>query len=320
MDDLAIFYNDVALKNELMANLMQRFRMKDLGTAKQLLGMRIVRDRQAGTISIDQSQYIKDVLVKFNMFDCNPVSTTADVNQRLTKDMCALDEAARDKVKHIPYQEAVGSLLFAAQISRPDIQFAVGAVSRFNSNFGLAHWIAVKRIMRYLKGTLNYKLTYQRNVQSNLTGFCDADWGGNEIDRRSTTGYVFVMQGAPVSWNSKKQPTVATSTTESEYMAMGSATQEALWLRELRSELLDGIVDCVPIYCDNKGAICLSEKNAFQPRTKHISIKHHFLRERVHMNQVKFNYIDTKNNVADFLTKPMNNEKQKFCCNELKLK
>lgn len=320
VDDLGMASNDAALMNELKAYLRKLFNMKDLGAAKQLLGMRITRDQQAGTISIDQSQYIRDVLDKFNMLDCNPVSTPADINQRLTKDMCPSTDEEREKIRHIPYQEAVGSLLFAAQISRPDIQFAVGAVSRFNSNFGYAHWAAVKRIMRYLKGTLNHKLTYYRNFESNLEGFCDADWGGNETDRRSTTGYVFTMQGAPVAWNSKKQPTVAISTTESEYMAMGNATQEALWLRSLVRELAHKMDGPIPIHCDNRGAICLSENSVYQSRTKHIDIKHHFLREHVNSNIIKFLHIDTKLNVADFLTKPMNSDKQIFCCNELNLK
>lgn len=318
VDDLVILSNNATMKNELKRELHRQFHMKDLGTASHVLGMRITRDWKLGTISIDQAQYIRDVLTKFNMSDCNPVRTPADVNQRLSRDLCPTDDTKQGKLKDIPYQEAVGSLLFAAQISRPDIQFAVGAVSRFNHNFGKAHWVAVKRIMRYLKGTIDFKLTYSKK-DVGLRGYCDADWAGDEDDRRSTTGYVFTMQGAPISWNSKKQPTVALSTTESEYMAMASAAQEALWLRNLYRELT-GEWRTIRIRCDNRGAICLSEKNSYQPRTKHIAIRHHFLREHVALNEIKFQHIETKLNVSDFLTKPMVSDKQNFCCNGLKLK
>lgn len=255
------------------------------------------------------------------MSDCNTVTTPADVNQKLTTDMCPKDANAQQEMSKIPYQEAVGSILFAAQVTRPDIQFAVGAVSRYNSNPGPAHWLAVKRILRYLKGTIDVKLTYRKNTNGSLEGYCDADWASDTTDRRSTTGFVFLLNGAAVSWNSKKQQTVALSTVEAEYMAMSAATQEALWLKSLYDEIAGGSsLGCVTIHCDNKGAIQLGEKTAFSPRTKHIDVRHHFLREKIIEKQVKFVYVSTNNMLADNLTKAVSAEKHRLCSSGINLK
>lgn len=151
------------------------------------------------------------------MSDCNLVSTPVETGIKLTKEMGPKDAAEREDMANIPYQEAVGSLLFAAQVLRPDLQFAVNMVCRFSHNPGRQHWNAVKRIFRYIKGTMDARLTYRLDDEAGLHGFCDADWAGDAADRRSVTGYTFMLQGAAISWNSKKQPTVALSTTEAEY-------------------------------------------------------------------------------------------------------
>lgn len=240
------------------------------------------------------------------MSDCNPLSTPTDPNQRLTAEMCPKTAADRREMANVPYQEAVGSLLFLAQVTRPDIQYAVSSVSRFNSNPGRAHWLAVKRIFRYLKGTMDKRLQFHRTVDDDtLIGYCDADYGSDTLDRRSVTGYLFLLQGGAVSWNSKKQSTVALSTTEAEYMAMSSATQEAIWLRSLHHELFGEKRMCI-IRCDNKGAIHLANTTAHHPRTKHIDLRHHFIRDKVSNGSVKFEYVKTTEMCADFLTKPVN--------------
>lgn len=166
--------------------------------------------------------------------------------------------------------------------SRPDIQYAVSSVSRFNANPGKAHWLAVKRIFRYLNGTIEKKLTFKRNVieKLKLIGYCDSDHASDSMDRRSVTGYMFLLQGGAISWNSKKQATVALSTTEAEYMAMSSAGQEALWLRSIHNELFGEIIP-IKINCDNKGVIHLANPTAHHPSTKHIDVRHHFIRKQV---------------------------------------
>ncbi|KAL1453611.1 hypothetical protein WDU94_009938 [Cyamophila willieti] len=142
------------------------------------------------------------------------------------KDMLYKSSEKRNEVLHIPYQEAFGSLLYIAQGTRPDIMYAVSYLSRFNNSFGPIHWNAVKRIMRYLKQTIDLKLTYKKNSNKDLYGFSDADWASDTIERKSTTGYAFFLSGGAISWNSKKQPTIALSTTEAEYMALSNAVQK----------------------------------------------------------------------------------------------
>lgn len=322
VDDLMIFSSNQSSKQRIKAVLQKAFKMTDNGEARYILGMHIERNREAGTISIDQHKYLREVLQRFNMWESNPVSTPADVNAKLTKTMSPNDAAGREEMAGVPYQEAVGSVLFAAQVSRPDIQFAVNNVSRYNQNPGRAHWNAVKRIMRYLRGTVDMKLTYRRDEEAVLHGFCDADWANDEQDRRSITGYVFLLQGGAVAWNSRKQQTVALSTTEAEYMAMGAATQEAIWLKNLQNEVFGSLeqMQQLTIYGDNKSALMLGEKpTTFHPRTKHIDVRHHFIRDEVNAGRIKFVHTPTQNMTADVLTKAVPVAKHIKCRDEMNI-
>lgn len=231
------------------------------------------------------------MLEKFKMSDSNPASTPLDHNQVLSKNMHAKDSGPSE-MANVPYQEAVGSILYLSQVTRPDIAHAVNTVSKFNKNPCKIHWTAVKRILRYLKGTISAKLEFCRNEDPVLTGFCDADWGSDIDDRRSCTGYVFKMNGGAVSWNSKRQATVALSTTEAEYMGLSSATQEAMWLRQLRLDLLPNSSDQpIKIFCDNKSAISLSHSDGYNARTKHIDIRHHFIRNKIEEKKIQVEHI-----------------------------
>lgn len=304
VDDILILSNSNSSKQYIKKQLKAAFKMTDNGEATFILGMHIERDRRAGTISIDQHKYLEEVLAYFNMDGCNPVSTPVDIGTKLTGEMAPKTEAEREEMRQVPYQQAVGKLLFAAQVSRPDIQFAVNMVSRFNKNPGRAHWNAVKRIMRYIRGTVGMKLTYRRGDSLGLHGFCDADWASDGTDRKSVTGYVYKMQGGAISWMSKKQATVALSTTEAEYMAMSTATQEAIWLRNLNNELFGAQCKQIVVYGDNKSALLLSEKpTTFHSRTKHIDIRYHFIRDNVSDGTIKFIHTPTDNMTADILTK-----------------
>lgn len=150
------------------------------------------------------------------------------MNQKLSTSICPQDHKQQQEISKVPYQEAVASLLYFAQASRPDIAFAVNDVSRFNNNHGKAHWAAVKRIFRHLKGTVDYKLCYSRCGNSEISGYSDSDWAGNVDKRRSCTGYVFQLSNGAISCSSRRQSTVALSSTDAEYMALLSATQEAV--------------------------------------------------------------------------------------------
>jgi len=301
-----IFSNDKAVKHHLKSELSTKFKMTDLGTAEYCVGFRVTRE--GGKVSLDQEKHIRELLNKFDMNDCNPVSTPADPNQKLTKDMAPKTADEQNEMSVVPYQEAVGGLLYIAQGTRPDIAYAVNSVSKFSNNPGKAHWAAVKRIMRYLKGTIAAKLEYSKDDSREITGFCDADWANDNDDRRSVTGYCFLRQNGAISWSSKRQKTIALSSAEAEYMSLASITQEALWLRQLQNEFnLDGHSGNQPtnINCDNMSAIDLSKSVGYHGRTKHIDIRHHFLRQHISLGHVYVQHISTDDNVADILTKPL---------------
>ena len=227
VDDLLIFYNCHSLLNLLMNRLNQKFKMKDLGVPKQVLGFRTIRTEEK--LMLDQENFIQELLEKFNLADCVPVKTPFDPNQVLTKDMSPTNADQQKQMEKYPFKELVGSLQFLASGTRPDIAFAVNIVSAFNSNPGMPHWTAAKRILRYLKGTKELKLTYQKSEDPEFLGYSDSDYANDRDTRKSITGYVFTKAGGAVSWASKKQITVASSTTEAEYMALAAAAQEATW-------------------------------------------------------------------------------------------
>lgn len=195
-----------SIKTELNKN----FKMNDMGEASSILGIRITRDKEKKTISIDQESYINDLLKKFKMDDRNGVMIPLDINQKLNVTMRPQNEQEKTEVGGIPYRQAIGSLLFLSIITRPDISYAVNLLSRFCENPGKIHWGAVKRVFRYLKITSKYKITYG-TTNENLVGYCDADWASDIDERRSTTGYLFTINGGAISWSSKRQQTVALS-------------------------------------------------------------------------------------------------------------
>lgn len=219
----------------------------------------------------------------------------------------------------VPYQSAIGAIMYAMLGTRPDIAYAVTALSQFSHNPGPIHWSGVKRLLRYLRGTMDYKLTYSGSSSSSppdihsfpvLSGYCDSDWGSDLNNRRSITGYVFTLAGGAISWQSKKQPTVALSSVEAEYMASTQATKEALWWRAFLKELgLNNINHSTRIHSDSQGSMALAKNPEYHSRTKHIDIQHHFVREHVAKRNVHFEFIGTELMVADVLTKPLSRDK-----------
>ena len=208
------------------------------------------------------------------MADADPVSTPADTSVKLIQ-----DDGMSTHVDSSKYQSMMGSLLWAAISTRSDIAQAVSTVSRFNKEPNQAHLTAVKRILRYLKGTADLGIVYGPTSGTGLVGFSDANWAGDHDDRRLTIGNVFLFSRGPVSWLSERQKTVALSTTEAEYMALSSATQELIWLRRLLADLKSPETDSTVVHEDNQGAIALVKNPVTHKRTKDIDIRHHFVRE-----------------------------------------
>ncbi|KAE8703438.1 cytochrome P450 71A9-like [Hibiscus syriacus] len=271
VDDMLVAGSDMQEIINLKQKLSKQFAMKDLGTAKQILGMRIKRDTKSGTLMLSQAEYINKVLSRFNMQDAKPVSTPLGVHFRLSKEQSPKTEEERAHMVKVSYASTIGSLMYAMVCTRSDIAHAVGAVSRYMNNPGKVHWEAIKWILRYLRGTTNKALCF-KGGDTILIGYVDADLAGNVDIRRSTTGYVYTLGGTAVSWVSQLQKIVALSTTETEYVVVTEASKEMVWLQSFLEELGKKQENNV-LYCDSQSAIHLAKKLSFHSRTKHIQLR-----------------------------------------------
>ena len=309
VDDLLLLSNSLGKLNSLKKELAKQFEMKDLGEARFILGIQIERDRKARRLSLSQQAYIEKIVERYRMSDSKPMATPLNPAVKLRK-KTSVDHDSTDKDSKdlgLPYQSAVGALMYAMLGTRPDIAYAVTTLSQFNNNPTPEHWTAVMRVLRHLNGTKDYKLEYSGGTNIGdeiLFGYCDADWASNVDDRRSVTGYVFMLACGAISWQTKKQPTVALSSVEAEYMAATQATKEAIWFRQFFKEL--GMIKVVPsptiILSDSQGSIALTKNPEYHSRTKHIDIQHYFLRDHVLQNTINFKFISTASMVADILT------------------
>ena len=232
-----------------------------------------------------------------------------DVNIRLTSAQAPATTTEHTQMAHVAYHEAVGSLMYAMLGTRPDIAFAVQMVSCFATNPGPAHWEAVKKVFKYLKGTRELWLTYGRQG-STLEGYSDAD-GSMAEDRHAITGYAFIINGGAVSWSTKRQEIVSLSTTESEYIAATHTTKEALWLRSLISQVFNITLPATTLNCDNQSAIELTKDHQYHARTKHIDIRYHFIHYVVEEGSIRLTYCPTNEMLADALTKALPSAKVK---------
>jgi len=234
--------------------LNEEFSMTDLGELRTFLGFEIERNRTDRTLLLSQSRYIQKILGNSGMQACNPASTPADPHIQLEKSSTEF-EATCEKKKI--YQSAVGSLMYAMLGSRPDIAYAVSRVSQYSTNPNQSHWTAVKRIFRYLAGTPDRGLCY--GMKGSGAGFTDADWGAG-ADRKSMGGFTFLLNGAAISWNSKKQATVGLSSTEAEFMALTQAVKESIWLQTLLYDFgaQNHLLEVGNIHIDNQGALALA--------------------------------------------------------------
>ena len=311
VDDMLIVGQDAERISTLKKDLSKSFDMKDLGPAKQILGMEIARDRKAGKLWLSQEKYIERVLERFNMKHAKPVSTPLASHFKLSKRVCPTTEKEKASMSSIPYSSAVGSLMYAMVCTRPDIAHSVGLVSRYLSNPGKAHWDAVKWIFRYLRGTSKLCLCYGGGKPI-LEGFTDADMAGDVDSRKSTSGYVFTFSRGAISWQSKLQKCVALSTTEAEYIAAVEASKEMLWLKRFLRELGLEQGEYV-VLCDSQSAIDLSKNSMYHARTKHIDVRYHWLRNVIEEKMMKLKKVHTNKNGADMLTKVVPASKLDVC-------
>jgi hypothetical protein len=317
VDDGMVTGSSRSLIDKFKVEMDKKYKLTDLGPANWLLGIKISRDLANKTISLSQHAYIEAIINRFNFGDLKPSSIPMDPAVPLSKSQEPIKLEDIAKMKNIPYREAVGSLMYAAMGTRPDIAFATSTVAQFNENPGWAHWEAVKRIYKYLLGTKKLELTYG-GEQRGLVGYVDAD-GASQEHRRAITGYVFMIDGGAISWSSKKQELVTLSTTEAEYVAQTHAAKEAIWFRRLLTELFDSVDTPTTLFSDSKSAIALAEDGHYHARTKHIDIRYHFIRYVLDAGTIKLVYCSTDDMTADTLTKALPTVKAKHFAKALGL-
>ena len=294
VDDIIFGSTDAKLCSKFAKLMQSRYQMSMMGELSYFLGLQ-VKQSNAGTF-ICQSKYTRNLLKKFGMQDCSSASTPMATATKLDKDTGI-------SVDITDYRGMIGSLLYLTA-SRPDIMYATCLCARFQADPREPHLTAVKRIFKYLKGTTDLGLWYPRESDFKLIGFSDADFAGCKIDRKSTTGSCQFLGGRLVSWFSKKQKSISTSTAEAEYIAAGSCCAQILWMK---NQLLDyGLqYSKIPIYCDNQSAIAMTGNPVQHSMTKHISIRYHFIREHVMEGTVELHFVPTDQQLADIFTKPL---------------
>lgn len=302
VDDILIASINKAEFQKLKSVLSKEFEMKDLGDAKKILGMEITRDRANRKLSVSQEDYLWKVLAKFDMDQCKEVATPLGAHFSLQAATDKELQSQEEYMRKVPYQNAVGSIMYAMVGTRPDLAHVVGIISRFMSKPAKEHWQAVKWALRYIKGSVDTKLSFKNKGEFVVRGYCDSDYGGNLDNAKSTTGMVFTAGGNPVSWRSSLQKVVALSTTEAEYIALSEAVKEGVWLKRFAEEL--GFPqESVEIFCDSQSAIALSKNAVYHERTKHMATKYYFIRDLIKVGEVQVLKIATANNPADIFTK-----------------
>ncbi|KIJ49713.1 hypothetical protein M422DRAFT_89278, partial [Sphaerobolus stellatus SS14] len=317
IDDITFAGNSKTEIDNCVQELSKHFKLRDLGETKFLLGIEISRDRSKHTLSLSQKQYTLNILERFGHSDCATVQTPMNPGLVLTKE----DGAKNEKEKAgIPYLEAVGSLQYLALHTRPDIAYAVGYLGRFNHCYGQSHWKAVKHVFRYLKGTLDYKLTYQGSLDQHIfTTYSDASHMDSYDNGKSTGAYLTLIGGGAIGWSSKLQDFVTLSTTEAEYVAAVEAGKEILWMRHILEEFGYPVQEASPLLIDNQSALSVCKNPEHHGRMKHLRARYFWLRDEVEANTIKPLYTQSNEQLADILTKALSPVKVNNFCSKIGL-
>lgn len=305
VDDFLIVSKNVNEIDETATHLKTKFELIDLGLLKKYLGIEI-RKNIDGFHCMKQTNYIDNIINKFGLQDAKPSGIPLDTGYlKIRKSQPAMNNSER-------YQQLIGALLYVAVNTRPDITASVTILSQFNKNPSSTDWTELKRIVRYLKGTRCHELILGRqDKEEGIIGYADADWAENRNDRKSNSGYIFEFLGATISWGCRKQACVALSSTESEYIALTEACQEALWIQKLLQDILPTKPE-VLIWEDNQSCLKMIQDKKFSNRTKHIDTKFHFIKDLNNKQEISFKYCCTEEMKADMLTKPLSKIRLQF--------
>lgn len=309
VDDLVIGMKSQPLMTKVKRALSTHYKMKDLGSLDWFLGIEITRTCQS--ISLTQRSFSVELLKKWRMTECNDVCTPSTVSDGLESD----HDVPLTSVTVKQYRSLIGALMYLSVNTRPDLAYTISALAQHVNNPGEIHWSCAKKVLRYLKGTLNYGITYTRAGDCthetilddiNLHGYADASYANNKKDRKSRSAYVFFLNSGPITWCSKRQRCVALSTCEAELIALNEASKELVWIRRLIKEIT-GYKTLQPtvVYEDNLGCIEMVKNPKYHGRSKHIDIRNFYVREVVDQKKIKVQHMSTKKMVADVLTKSL---------------
>src|SRR5277367_5631376 len=314
VDDGLVVCNSLPLYAWIISELQKTIEIIDMGPASLYLGNRITRDRSRRKIWLSQKSYCVELLRVWNLSNCTVASTPMIAKPHLLEPSPnALPDVHDTDVKPL-LQKLVGSLIYLAVCTRPDISYAAMALGQFNASPTRTHLVAAKRVLRYLAGTLDLALEFNFDggvVPASIGGFIrncvvsDADWASDESDRKSISGYCFYFMNSLVSWSAVKQKTISLSSTEAEYYSMTHAIKEALWIRLFLSLLSFPIPRPFPLLSDNQSACALANNASITSRSKHFDIRHHFIRDHIADGTFCTNWIPTSDIPADIFTKPL---------------
>ena len=311
VDDMMIASRNQTAITEIKDILQKSFKITDLGELKNFVGIQFQIDPQNGIVRLAQNAYVKSILHDFQMENCNPVSTPMVPNSRVKREdgQPKLNDSLREK-----FHELVGKLLYLSCCTRPDIATAVSQLGSVVSAPSSDHWTAIMHVLRYLKKTINFEIRYSSTaLQSNLVGFCDASFAEDNDDRKSRGGFAFLMNGAAVSWKSKKQTLVATSTAEAEYIALYGGAKEAFYLKQLL-ESMNEVVPTITLFEDNDACFSIANNLTCNEASKAIDVKLHYTREAIQKGTIKLQRAPSAEMTADIMTKILEKSKTEKHC------
>ncbi|GJZ67971.1 ribonuclease H-like domain, reverse transcriptase, RNA-dependent DNA polymerase [Tanacetum coccineum] len=296
VDDLIITGTPKREIDKFKDQMKEIFEMSDLGLLAYYLGIEVTQS--GGDISIKQSAYARKILKEAGMLESNETLIPMDPGTRLTK------TTEGTMVNSTDYRSLIGCLRYLLH-TRPDLSYSVGLLSRFMQEPKEQHMKAIKQVLRYVKGTKDYGITYKHNGGNRIHGYSDSSYGVNTQEGKGTTGIIFYYGESPISWSTQKQATVALSSCESEFIAATAAATQALWLKRLLSRLTHSDEEKITILVDNKSAIALMKNPVFHGRSKHIDTKYHFIRECVERDDIQVEFVSGDYQKADILTKAL---------------
>ncbi|KAI5349422.1 hypothetical protein L3X38_002309 [Prunus dulcis] len=309
VDDILLACTNLTMLHDCKNFLSKNFEMTDLAEASYVLGIDISRDRKNGVLGLSQKSYIEKVLKRFNMQNCTGSDIPISKEDKLSTEQAPKTEQEKLEMVDKPYASLVGSLMYAQVCTRPDLAFVVSVLGRFQSNPGQAHWIAGKRVLRYLQRTKDYKLTFKRSDTLELQGYADADFAGCQDSLKSTSGFVFMVSGGAVSWRSVKQPLTAGSTMFAEFLACCEATSQAIWLRNfiISLNVVESIHRPIQIWNDNSAAVLFAKGNKRTKGSRLLDVKFIIVKEKIAQGYTNISHISTDKMIADPLTKGIPN-------------